>query len=231
LWYVLGVRRIVVAIDGPAGAGKSTVTKRLAARLGYQLLDTGAIYRAVALEARRRGVPWTDPEALATIAADLDIRFQMEGERNRMWLGGEEVTEAIRTPEISDGASQVSSHPPVRAALLDLQRRLGARGGVVAEGRDIGTVVFPGAEAKFFLTASPEERARRRCEELRAKGMAVDYDATLEEIRIRDERDSNRAVAPLVQAHDAIRVDSTDVSVDEIVERMVARIVQLGGIG
>jgi CMP/dCMP kinase len=231
LWYVLGVRPIVVAIDGPAGAGKSTVTKRLAARLGYQLLDTGAIYRAVALKARQMQLPWNDPLPLAAIAAALDVRFQMDGDRNRMWMDGAEVTDAIRTPEISDGASQVSAHPPVRAALLELQRRLGAQGGVVAEGRDIGTVVFPAAEAKFFLTASPEERARRRVAELRAKGMEVDYAATLEEIRIRDERDSNRAVAPLIQAPDAILVDSTHLSVDEIVEGMVARIVQLGGIG
>jgi cytidylate kinase len=231
LWYVLGVRPIVVAIDGPAGAGKSTVTKRLAARLGYQLLDTGAIYRAVALKARQTQVAWDQPGPLAAIAAALDVRFQMEGDRNRMWVDGVEVTDAIRTPEISDGASQVSAHPPVRAALMELQRRLGAHGGVVAEGRDIGTVVFPGAEAKFFLTASAEERARRRVAELRAKGMEVDHAATLEEIRIRDERDSNRAVAPLKQAPDAVLVDSTHLSVDEIVEGMVARVVQLGGIG
>ena len=214
------MKRIVVAIDGPAGAGKSTVTRMLAARLGYQLLDTGAIYRAVALLARRRGVDWSDGAGLAAIAAGLDVRFQLDGERNRMWVGDEEVTDAIRTPEISDGASQVSALPPVRAALLDLQRRLGARGGVVAEGRDIGTVVFPAAAAKFFLTASPEERARRRCEELRARGLQVDYQATLEEIRIRDEGDSNRAVAPLVPAADAIHVDSTGISVADVVDRM-----------
>jgi cytidylate kinase len=229
--YVLRVKPIVVAIDGPAGAGKSTVTKRLAARLGYQLLDTGAIYRAVALLGRRRGVDWADEAGLAAIAAGLQISFRIEGEANRICNDGEEVTDAIRTPEMSDGASRVSSLPGVRAALLDLQRRLGAHGGVVAEGRDIGTVVFPAAEAKFFLTATPEERARRRCEELRAKGIAADYDATLAEIRIRDDRDSNRAVAPLVQAADAILVDSTHRSVDEIVEGMVARVVQLGGIG
>ncbi len=214
------MKRIVVAIDGPAGAGKSTVTRLLAARLGYQLLDTGAIYRAVALLARRRGVDWGDGAGLAAIATGLDVRFQLDGERNRMWVGDEEVTDAIRTPEISDGASRVSAQPPVRAVLLDLQRRLGARGGVVAEGRDIGTVVFPAAEAKFFLTASAEERARRRCEELRGKGMEVDYQATLEEIRIRDERDSNRAVAPLVPAPDAIHVDSTGIAVNQVVDRM-----------
>ncbi len=223
------MKRIVVAIDGPAGAGKSTVTRLLAARLGYQLLDTGAIYRAVALLARRRGVDWSDGAGLATIAAGLDVRFQLDGERNRMWVGDEEVTDAIRTPEISDGASRVSAQPPVRAALLDLQRRLGARGGVVAEGRDIGTVVFPAAEAKFFLTASAEERARRRCEELRAKGLQVDYQATLEEIRIRDERDSNRAVAPLVPAPDAIHVDSTGIAVDQVVDRMERAVLAAAG--
>lgn len=224
------MKPIVVAIDGPAGAGKSTVTRQLAARLGYQLLDTGALYRAVALLGRRRGVDWSDGAGLAAVAADLDVRFQLDGERNRMWVSDEEVTDAIRTPEISDGASRVSALPPVRAALLDLQRRLGARGGVVAEGRDVGTVVFPTAAAKFFLTASPEERARRRCEELRAKGMKVDYDATLEEIRIRDERDSNRAVAPLVQAPDAIRVDSTGISVDEVVDRMERAVAEAAGL-
>jgi len=218
------MKRIVVAIDGPAGAGKSTVTRQLAARLGYQLLDTGALYRSVALLARRRGVGWDDEPGLAALAADLDVSFRMDGQVNRVQLGGEDVTEAIRTPEISSGASQVSALPAVRAALLELQRRLAGKGGVVAEGRDVGTVVFPGAEAKFFLTASAEERARRRCDELRAKGMEVDYAATLEEIRIRDERDSNRAVAPLVAAPDAVLVDSTGITVEEVVDQMIAAI-------
>src|SRR6185436_6270125 len=168
-------KRLVVAIDGPAGAGKSTVSRRLALRLGYRLLDTGAIYRAVALTAQRQGVSWDDATRLAEIARALDIDFHFDGEdTNKVSLTGEDVSVAIRTPEISQGASKVSALPEVRAALLDLQRRLGAQGGVVAEGRDIGTVVFPDAQAKFFLTASPEIRARRRTDELRAAGKPVD---------------------------------------------------------
>src|SRR6187455_1338510 len=185
------MRRIVVTIDGPAGAGKSTVAKQLARRLGYRLLDTGAIYRAVALAAHRRAIPWTDAAACAAVARDLDIRFDFVGDKNHVFLGDEDVSAAIRTPEVSQGASQVSAHPPVRAALLDLQRRLGAGGGVVVEGRDTGTVVFPQAAAKFFLTATEEERARRRVAELKATGAQVDYEKTLSEIRERDHRDAS----------------------------------------
>ncbi len=222
-------KRLVVAIDGPAGAGKSTVSRRLAARLGYRLLDTGAIYRAVALTALRRGVAWDDGPAVATIARELDIDFCFDGGDNRVSLAGEDVSAAIRTPEISQGASRVSALPEVRAALLDLQRRLGAQGGVVAEGRDIGTVVFPDAGAKFFLTASPEVRARRRFEELRAAGKPVDEAATLKEILERDERDSTRAAAPLKQADDAVLVDSSGVAADEVVSRMEAEVRLRGG--
>ncbi len=215
------MRRIVVAIDGPAGAGKSTVTKLLARELGYQLLDTGAIYRTVALLASRRGVSWDDEAGLARVAADLDIQFELDGEVNRVRVAGEDVTEAIRTPDMSTGASRVSALPAVREALLELQRSLGARGGVVAEGRDVGTVVFPNAGAKFFLTASVEERARRRTLELRAKGMEVDLAATEAEIRERDERDSNRAVAPLRQAPDAVLIDCSAMTPDQVVAAMV----------
>ena len=211
----------MVAIDGPAGAGKSTVSKRVAQSLGYRLLDTGAIYRTVALLAKRQGVSWSDADGVAAIADGLEVDFRWEGEANRVLAFGEDVSEAIRTPDISQGASQVSALPPVRAALLELQQRLGREGGVVAEGRDIGTVVFPDAEAKFFLTATPEIRARRRYDELVAKGSSVSFEDTLAEMVERDERDSNRDVAPLAQADDAVALDSSAMGVDQVVATIV----------
>lgn len=214
-------RPIVVAIDGPAGAGKSTASKRLTALLGYRLLDTGALYRSVALRARRDGVSYGDADRLAAIAAGLDVNFQLDGMTNRVFLGGEDVSAAIRTPEVSEGSSVVSAIPEVRAALLSLQRELAGKGGVVAEGRDVGTVVLPDAGAKFFLTASDEVRARRRVEELKAAGIAAMYDETLAEIRRRDERDSSREAAPLVCSPDAIVVDSSVLTIDEVVDQMV----------
>ncbi|MBV8759082.1 MAG: (d)CMP kinase [Deltaproteobacteria bacterium] len=216
------MRRIVVTIDGPAGAGKSTVAKQLARRLGYRLLDTGAIYRAVALVAHRRGIAWTDAEACAEVARALDITFDFVGDKNHVFVSGEDVSGAIRTPENSQGASQVSAHPPVRAALLDLQRRLGEGGGVVVEGRDTGTVVFPQAQAKFFLTATEEERARRRVAEL---GSGGDYEKTLREIRERDQRDASRDVAPMKPAEDAVLVDSSTQTIEQVVENL-ARVVE-----
>lgn len=214
------MRRIVVTIDGPAGAGKSTVAKNLARHLGYRLLDTGAIYRAVALTAQRNGVPWSDGSACAAIARDLDITYKFVGDKNHVFLGSEDVSAAIRTPEVSQGASQVSAHPPVRQALLDLQRRLGQGGGIVVEGRDTGTVVFPHAEAKFFLTATPEERARRRVAELTQAGESVDYEQTLREIIERDERDAGRDVAPMKPAEDAVLVDSSTQTIEQVVDSL-----------
>jgi cytidylate kinase len=218
------MKQVVVTIDGPAGAGKSSVAKALARRLGYRLLDTGAIYRAVALTARQREVAWTDAAACAQIARELDIRFDFVGDKNHVYLGDSDATSAIRAPEISQGASQVSAHPPVRDALLELQRRLGAGGGIVVEGRDTGTVVFPAAEAKFFLTASEAERARRRVAELAAAGTTVDYEATLREIHERDQRDASRDTAPMVAAPDAVLVDSSTQTLEEVVESLARRV-------
>jgi CMP/dCMP kinase len=219
-------RRLVVAIDGPAGAGKSTAARLLAERLQYALLDTGAIYRVMALRARERGIPWEDGPSVAALADGLEIAFRLErtsdGTFNRVLADGADVSGAIRTPEISDGASRVSALPEVRAALLGLQRRIGAEGGVVVEGRDIGTVVFPQAEAKFFLTANTEERTRRRVAELRAAGREVDPELTRAEMVARDTRDSSRATAPLKKADDAIEIDSTDLGPDQVVDRMAA---------
>jgi cytidylate kinase len=221
--------RLIVAIDGPAGAGKSTTARLLAARLHYSLLDTGAIYRTLALLARQAGISWQDGAQVASLAATLDIRFALDGAINRVFVGAAQMTDSIRTPDISEGASQVSALPEVRAALLDLQRRLGDKGGVVVEGRDIGTVVFPTATAKFYLTAAPQERARRRAEELRAAGRAADEAVVLAEILARDHRDMSRAVAPLKRADDAIEIDGSQLSPEAVVDLMASRIRALGG--
>jgi cytidylate kinase len=223
------MKRLVVAIDGPAGAGKSTTARLLAAKLGYDLLDTGAIYRVMALLSRRAGVAWDDGAGVARFADGLDLKFHLEDGVNHVLVGGTDVTKDIRTPEMSDGASRVSALPEVRAALLGIQRRLGAKGGVVVEGRDIGTVVFPDAGAKFFLTANTDERARRRVAELQAAGRPADFATTRAEMQERDARDSGRAVAPLKQAEDAIAVDSSGLTPDEVVSRMAETVTRRAG--
>jgi CMP/dCMP kinase len=221
-------RPFIVAIDGPAGAGKSTAARRVAARLAFAMVDTGAIYRAVALAATGRGVALDDDAALAALLPQVDIRFAAPadpGGAQRVFLAGEDVSAEIRTPAISLGASKVSGRPVVRAGLLDLQRRLAlapGNAGAVLEGRDIGTVVFPDADAKFFLTATPEERARRRHAELAARGDRSSYDEVLADQLRRDRDDSQRAVAPLRPAADAIVLDTSALPLDDVVATLVA---------
>ncbi len=223
-----------MAIDGPAGAGKSTVARRLADALGYVLVDTGAMYRSVALAAKRAGVAWSEAARVGAIARELVAKESLGFEREpqlgvRVKLAGEDVSEAIRTQDISQGASLVSAHREVRDALLDLQRIAGKDGGVVLEGRDIGTVVFPDAEVKFFLTASAETRAKRRHAELVAKGQGRSFEETLADVKKRDQQDESREVAPLKQADGAIAVDTTDLTIDETVARMLADVKKVAG--
>lgn len=212
-------RGLVVAIDGPSGAGKSTAGRALAARLGYTFLDTGAMYRALALLALRRGSALDDERALAALAAGVDIGFAPGG---AVLLDGEDVTAAIRTRDVSAAASRVSVHRGVRREMAGRQREMGRAGGVVLDGRDIGTAVFPDAEVKFYLDADPRRRAVRRQRELAAAGTGADVDVIEHEIRARDRADSTRSDSPLTRADDAIVLDTTLMDRAEVVERMAA---------
>ncbi|MGE5648499.1 MAG: (d)CMP kinase [Acidobacteriota bacterium] len=205
---------MIVAIDGPAGAGKSTIARRVAAKTGAVYIDTGAMYRAVALLAQRAGIDLADAARLEPLARAAVIRF--EPGATRVLLDGEDVTEAIRGPEVSQGASKVSAIPGVRRALVEKQRRMGAAASVVMEGRDIGTVVFPNAEVKIFLDADPDVRAARRLRELEEKGQAPAAADVAREIRERDHRDSTRADSPLAAAPDAVRLDTTALTLDQV---------------
>jgi cytidylate kinase len=213
---------LVIAIDGPSGAGKSTIARVLARRLGYTYIDTGAMYRAVGWKAKQEGVDPSDDAALQQLCARTDVTIKHDSNGQRVLVNGVEVTGEIRTPEMGMMASAVSKSPAVRARLLSLQRVLGASGGVVMDGRDIGTVVFPGAEVKFYLDASAEERGRRRWQELKDKGMDVDQTVITAEIRARDLQDTSRDIAPLKRAPDASYVDSSTMTIEEVVAAMLS---------
>lgn len=215
------MRNLIIAIDGPVGSGKSTLARRVASLMGYVYIDTGAMYRAVALKALRRTVALDAADELTALAGETRIDLAAEDGGQRVYLDGEDVTSAIRTPEVSQGASKVAVIPGVRQVLVAEQRRAGARGGVVMEGRDIGSVVFPDAELKIFLTASPEIRAERRWREHQQKGDAIDLPRTLDEIHERDRRDSGRISSPLVHAKDAVLVDSTAMDPEEVARLVV----------
>ena len=211
-----------IAIDGPAGAGKSTLARALARELGYLYVDTGAIYRTVALRAREAGADPSVPEEVAPLLEDLDLRMDYGGDGvQRMYLSGRDVTETIRENEVSALASQVAALPAVREFLLDFQRKQAREHDVVMDGRDIGTVVLPQAGVKIFLTATPEARARRRTAELLQRGQDADFDEILREIRQRDEQDENRPVAPLRQAEDAALLDTTNLDLKGSLEALL----------
>jgi cytidylate kinase len=216
-------KKIVVTIDGPAGAGKTTVSRLLARRLGYVYVDTGALYRGIAFEARRKAVRADDDEALAAMCADLELEFRDTAEGARLFVNGSDISDRIRTPEITMLASAVSARPVVRGYLLGLQRALGRRKGVVFEGRDMGTVVFPEAEAKFFLDASPQLRALRRYKEL-AHIKSLSLADVERDMARRDANDTSRAIAPLKPASDAIRIDSSAMTVEAVVDQILDHI-------
>lgn len=221
---------MIVAIDGPSGAGKSTIAKIVAKTVGFSCLDTGAMFRSIAVLALEKGISLDDDAALGALATENEIAFTFDDNEERtqhVFIAGKEVTSAIRTAEVDKAVSPVSAAPSVRAALLEQQRRIGNAGNYVVEGRDIGTTVFPQAEVKIFLTASAEERARRRVSQNEARGIgSVDYEEVLADIIRRDQADSTRAVSPLRQAEDAYLLDSSDLTIDQVVEAICSRIKQ-----
>jgi cytidylate kinase len=221
-------KRLTVTIDGPSGAGKSTVAKGLAKRLSYVYIDTGAMYRAVALEAKEKGKEFEDEDVLYQWASSLQITFLAQGGEIRIFCNGRDVTQKIRSPEVSLLASEISKRKGVRQALVQMQREMGEGGGVVLEGRDTGTVVFPRADVKFYLDAKPEERAKRRFDELTGNGVKVDFNETFQEVIQRDQNDMNRSLSPLRRDEEAALIDSTFRSAEEVIGEMVLLIRKLG---
>jgi cytidylate kinase len=213
--------KLIIAIDGPAAAGKSSVAKLLAQKLGYAYIDTGVMYRAVAWAALAQGVVPEQQQTVAGLLEKCHVSFQPQGQQFRVLVQGRDITQQLRSPRISHYASIYSALPAVRNHLVNLQREMGKKGGVVMEGRDIGTVVFPEADYKFFLSASPEERARRRFNELKNNGTQVELGSAAEQLKVRDKQDSERKLAPLRQAADAISIDSTKLTIEQVVDKML----------
>lgn len=218
-----GVTVPIITIDGPSGSGKGTISQMLAARLDYHYLDSGALYRLLSVAAKRHGVSLDNRESLSVLAAHMDICFQMnaDGSPSKVLLEGENVSDIIRSEEVGADASKVAAYPEVREALLSRQKAFAKRPGLVADGRDMGTVVFPDASHKIFLTASPEERASRRHKQLIGKGESVSLAALVEQVRARDERDSTRPVSPLVPAEDAVVLDSSELSIAAVFDKVL----------
>ncbi len=213
-------RKISIAIDGPAGAGKTTVAREVARRLGLRYIDTGAMYRAVAWKSLEEGIPLSDEDRIVEMAGEMDINFPM-GDGSRIFVDGKDVSEAIRSPEVTRLSSPVSAISGVRRHLVAQQRRLASGGGVVMEGRDIGSVVLPDADVKIFLTASVEERARRRYLEMKASGVEVDIETLRREIEERDHRDSTRPDSPLTKVPEAVEINTDNLTVSQVVERIL----------
>jgi cytidylate kinase len=215
------MKKPVITIDGPAGAGKSTISRLLAKKLNLVYLDTGAMYRAVALQAKRMNIPFTDGSALFEMCEMINIHFKKDDEKSVIYIDNEDVSVEIRKPEMDMLSSSVSAVPEVRKAMTALQRKIGGNGGLVAEGRDMGTVVFPGADYKFFITASPEIRAQRRYAERKDRNENVNREDVEADIRKRDEQDQSRKLAPLKPADDAFTIDTSELGIDQVLEKIL----------